>query len=272
MRILLLLALLLSFIGCKEKKEKNDSNPTVEAAPVNNSDAEKSVDFPEALSAIFAAHGGLDSWKSMRTLEFALERRGVQEYHLVDLYSRRDKVRTADYEMGFDGDEVWISDPQESYEGDPVFYHNLMFYFYAMPFVLADSGIHYGETEAIEYGSRSYPGIAISYGAEVGTSPEDEYYIHYDPETGKMAWLGYTVTYRSGEKSDDVRWIRYGDWQEVNGLLLPAEITWHNYEGRDIKDARASVVFSEVKLDGATPDLARYNRPAGARTSLPQRQ
>ena len=166
--------------------------------------------------------------------------------------------------MGFDGNDVWILDPLKVYKGDPIFYHNLMFYFYAMPFVLADDGIAFSDTHALSYEGKEYPGIRISYNSGIGTSPEDEYYIHFDPETFQMAWLGYTVTYKTGEKSDNVKWIRYDDWFSVDGIMLPHSITWHNYDDKTILDARNTVFFENIHFEKRLAGDLIFNKPEGA--------
>ena len=172
--------------------------------------------------------------------------------------------------MGFDGNDVWIEDPDNKYEGDPVFYHNLMFYFYAMPFVLADDGIVYTETEDLVFEDKNFPGIGIGYQANIGTSPKDEYYIHYDPETYQMAWLGYTVTYRTGEESDNIKWIHYGQWLEEDGILLPEAITWYEYEGRTIGAPRSTVRFEDVTLSKKPMASGTFDRPESAEIALPK--
>ena len=105
-----------------------------------------------------------------------------------------------------------------------------MFYFYAMPFVLADPGIIYSKSDDLFFDNKSYPGYRISYNADIGVSPEDEYFIHYDSESYQMEWLGYTVTYFSKEKSTKIKWIRYDDWKEINGLILPKSLAWYELE------------------------------------------
>jgi hypothetical protein len=173
------------------------------------------------------------------------------------------------YTMGYDGENVWILDPEGVYKGDPVFYHNLMFYFYAMPFVLADDGIRYFDTAPLIYEGREYPGLGISYNDGVGTSPEDEYYIHFEPDTHKMAWLGYTVTYRTGKKSDDIHWIRYDDWTDIDGLLLPKSITWHEVVDGKLSGPGNTVNFEEIKLSKSPVDEDIFEKPQGAEIRLP---
>ena len=102
------------------------------------------------------------------------------EKHTIDLHSRKDKVETPPVEIGFDGKDVWLLDEAKAYKGNAELYHNLMFYFYAMPFVLADSGINYKVAEDLVYDGKNYPGIHISYNDGVGASSKDDYYLYYD--------------------------------------------------------------------------------------------
>ncbi len=251
------------FLACKEKKtEMNETEDMQEAKTEMQS---PKVEFPGDLQKVFEAHGGLEAWKAYRTLAYTMPKPENSELHTIDLYNRKDKVETGSYVMGFDGEEVWLQDENEAYEGDPVFYHNLMFYFYAMPFVLADDGIIYSDTEDLVFEGKSYPGMGISYSPGVGTSYKDEYFIHFDPETYEMAWLGYTVTYRSGEKSENVKWIRYDDWTQIEDVKLPQSISWYNYEGREIKDARSKVPFESIQLDKYAKPTAFYDMPEGAK-------
>lgn len=220
--------------------------------------------YPEVLEKVFDAHGGLDIWKKQRTLQYDIPKPNNTETHTTDLWSRKDKVVSEQFTMGFDGQQPWLLDPNTNYQGNVEFYHNLMFYFYAMPFVLADDGIVYGKTDDLVFEGINYPGVRISYNMGVGTSPKDEYFIHFDAKTHQMAWLGYTVTYRSGEKSDNVKWIRYNDWAPVNGLILPKSITWYNYEGREIKDARNTLNFENISINEVSLPNSFYVKPEGA--------
>ncbi|WP_411031524.1 hypothetical protein [Spongiimicrobium sp. 3-5] len=257
MRFLSILGLSLLLLSCKETPKKVDTDmnqSTKEVEAVKN-------DYPEALQQVFDAHGGLASWKAKRSLVYEMPDPENTEIHTTDLYSRKDRIDSPGFSLGFDGEDVWLLDPDDNYKGDPVFYHNLMFYFYAMPFLLADDGIVYSATPALDFEGMQYPGIRISYNAGVGTSYKDEYFIHYHPETNQMAWLGYTVTYRSGEKSDNVKWIRYNDWMEVGDVILPKSITWHAYEGRNIKEAKSTVQFENVSLDETPKPAAFFAKP-----------
>jgi len=260
MKRIFIIAVILTLFGCKETpeetKEKTDAK-VVDAMIVGTPVA--------AINRIFVAHGGLENWKKKRTLSFTLSKPEAPEVHTTDLYSRKEKIEMPEVAMGYDGQYFWLADAKENYTGDPIFYHNLMFYFYAMPFVLGDNGIVYSETEELVFEEKTYPGIRISFDEGVGTSSKDEYFLHYDPETYQMVWLGYTVTYRSGEKSDNVRWIRYDDWMKVDDLILPKSITWHVYEGRSIKEAKNTVSFENVELLNTEKADGFYAKPKNAK-------
>ena len=227
----------------------------------NETEAIEKINYPKTLDSVFDAHGGVSLWKQYRTMTFTIPKDENPETHITDLYSRKDRIVTPNYNMGFDGQRPWLLNKEQAYAGNVEFYHNLMFYFYAMPFVLADDGIHYKEAEPLQYDGISYPGIQITYGEGIGASPKDEYYLHYHPETYQMTWLGYTVTYRTGEDSDNIKWIRYDDWGNFNGLILPNSISWYDYEGMNIKALRNTVKFEQVALAKNKKPEGFYDKP-----------
>ena len=206
------------------------------------------TDYPKTMQMIWNAHGGLEQWRNMKSLYFEIPGDPENERNYVQLKDRRDRIEGNNYTMGYDGDQVWL-EADTTYKGNAEFYHNLNFYFFAMPFVLADDGINYSEIEPLEFDGKMYPGVGISYQEDVGTSPKDEYFIYYDPETSKMSWLGYTVTYFSGEKSSDVHWIRYTAWGDVSGLTLPTTLTWYEQEDGLPSTPKNDKNFINIKLD-----------------------
>jgi len=258
MRILSFLATILFIFSCKQQTPKNTETST-EKVPVTD----VAVAYPEALDNVFAAHGGLDTWKKQRTMQFTLPKPDNPETHTIDLQSRNVHIATDTHRIGYDG-RSWLLDTEGNYKGNPEFYHNLMFYFYAMPFVFADKGVNYSRAEDLVVDGIRYPGIHVSFDVGVGFSSKDEYFLHYDAQTYKMAWLGYTVTYRSGEVSNNINWISYHDWEPLSGLALPKAISWYNNEGRQIKDKRATVVFEERSLTEIAKPYTFYKKPETA--------
>lgn len=246
MRDYLILATLLLINACQANEQTHKSTVSTTNTNSNKSDE---INYPEPLKQVLDTHGGIDHWRSMGSLSFEIVDEGGNEKHFVQLGDRRDRVEGSNFTMGYDGTDVWM-EADSTYKGDPKFYHNLMFYFYAMPFVLADPGINYTPAEPINFEGVTYPGYAIAYEDGVGSSPKDEYYIYFDPESYQMAWLGYTVTYFSGETSEEVSWIRYADWDDFNGIKLPKVITWYEHENGVPTESRGkSSEFTNVKLD-----------------------
>lgn len=261
-KLAFLLLLLLSFTACKDKKTESDSPKQTSAEQPKEVEKPK---YPENLTKVFDAHGGLDTWKTMRTLEFSMEKPDGNEITTTDLKERYSLVEMPKHTIGFDGENVWMKSKENAkYDGNPKFYYNLMFYFYAMPFVLADDGITYSEAKPLTIEGKTFPGIQISYASGIGASPDDQYVLYYDADTNKMAWLAYTVTFGKTEKSTDWHFIKYAQWQEVDGLLLPETMTWYTVENNLPMTAKNNVKFSNISLTTDKMDLRMYMMPDGA--------
>lgn len=246
-------------LSCNETK-KTDKKPVEMQKMV----AVEKANYPAEIVKIFQAHGGLDKWNTQKTLGFIKPNDEGFEHYTIDLKTRNEKVVSENIERGYEGNKTWILDPENNFKGDALFYKNLYFYFYAMPFVFADKGINFSAVDNLEVNGASYPGVKISYNDGVGSSSKDEYYLHYDPATNVMVWLGYTVTYRTGEKSDKISWIHYEEWMDVSGLKLPKSIIWHKVEDNVIKEAVKTVVFENVTLSDKSMENGYYAKPESA--------
>jgi hypothetical protein len=234
-KIIAILVLSIILISCKKEIKKETNTKETKTVKKENS--------PTELAKVFQAHGGIDVWRKAQVLSF---NKG-QEVHTTDLHSRKTVVNHPDYSLGFDGKEVWLSEEKEGiYKGNATFYYNLYFYFYAMPFVLADDGIVYEKVDGITFDGITYPGYKISYKANVGTTPDDNYIVYYNPKTYNMEWLAYTVTFKSKKPSDNYKIIKYNKWENVNGIILPKEITWYKKDenGMPTEPARPSTEFT----------------------------
>ncbi len=232
MKTLVVLVLCFTLAACNQSQKSNSEELSEIADTVEIENNAAIVTFPKYIGSLFEAHGGIARWKTMNNLSFELIKESGNEVHSTDLNSRKVKIEHAKWSIGYDAEQVWLNNKEEdAYNGNARFYHNLYFYFYAMPFIVADPGINYEQlANPLEIDGKRYIGTKISYGDGIGDSPEDEYIVYRDIETGKMAWLAYTVTFMSGEKSDNFKFINYAEWQEINGLLLPKKLTWYNVE------------------------------------------
>jgi hypothetical protein len=259
--ILVLLLSIALFSSCKDSKKEEMLviSDTVDILEV------QSKTYPKELAGIFEKHGGIETWNDINNLCFDIEKPDYVETYTTSLKNRQSKIESEHWSIGNDGEQVWLmQNNEDAYQGNARFYHNLMFYFYAMPFIVSDDGIVYENIPSTELMGQKYAAIKISYDAGVGDSADDEYIIYYDPDSNNMEWLGYTVTYGKEGKNDDWHFIKYNSWQLVNGLTLPKDLVWYNVEdGKPVK-ARNTMTFSKVTATATILESSVFLMPKGA--------
>lgn len=266
MRNLLLgLVLLPLFTQCNDSVDH--SNPErPKSVSVSKNDDQDLSRFPSEFLKVMDAHGGLDQWKKMRSLTYTIVDKMGGEEHLVDLQTRATLIQNQNYKLGYDGNRLWLQ--QDSLFIEPSraeFKYNLMFYFYAMPFVLADPGINYHVEDPVTINGKLLSGIKIGYDNDIGNSPDDEYLMYYDPSTYRMTWLGYTVTYGLNDTSSSWHYIHYDKWQQVNGIMLPKIISWYEVKSNLPNGKKtSSVEFRNVDIDASPMDASTYEKPGRA--------
>jgi hypothetical protein len=221
-------------------------------------------EYPELLSQTLEAHGGLDQWKEMKTLSFEIKKGEKVEKQLIDLENRKVLLTHPDYRLGYDGQEVWITDTAAFGKGSPRFYHNLIFYFFAMPYVLADDGIIYEEKASMILKGKTYDALAVSYEAGIGDAPKDEYIILVDPATKMMEGLLYTVTFFSNEKGKKFNALMYDNWETVNGLKVPGINRGYVYQGDSLAEMRYERSYENINLSNVKSDQSIFEIPEGA--------
>ena len=257
-RLFLPLALVtcLTLSGCSDQDQSDDS--PIASAPSASSD--------DVLDLGISAHGGMGNWKSYGLLEYDLVQGDKREHHIVDMHNRKVLVQGDDYTIGHDGDNAWVFTSNSEYSGRPRFYSSLYFYFFGIPFVLADPGTKRDALEPRVSDGATYDRVKISYEPEIGDSPDDYYIAHFDSQTHRLEYVMYTVTYRSQEPSDNFNAQRYVKWQSVDGLLVPAQMDAY-YWDEDVDafgDKRGETVFENVSFSTTSPDQSVFNVPEGA--------
>lgn len=257
-----LLLLAISMFSCKNEAKKETTNPEV----ISETTVETPTkNYPEALIKVFDAHGGLDTWNSMQSLSYTQVKEGGNTSTITNLKNRNILVDMPEYTIGANNEDVWLNTKgDKKFKGNPRFFYNLMFYFYAMPFVLADDGIIYGDAEPLTFEGVTYPGIKISYQNGVGESSGDDYVLYYNPTTYNMAWLGYTVTYFSKEKSSELHFRRYTGWQNIKGLNVVETMTGYKAENNAPIEAGREDKFTNVKFSKTAPDSMLFKTPETA--------
>ena len=248
MKNLFLFASLIFTLGC----QTNSPKETVSAYQTPSHHV-------ESIRRVFDAHGGYERWSQMNSLSYKRE----EEITITDLKSRKTKLVSPARTIGFDGESVWVF-PDSVDASRARFDHNLYFYFYSMPFVVGDPGAYYEDLKQRELSGKTYNQLKVSYQENVGDSPDDNYIILSDPETDQMEWLMYTVTYRSKEPSEKYSLIKYDNWSEVNGLLLPTAIRWYQFQGDSVGAERSVAVFEDIEVSIEKLDHSLFEIPEGA--------
>ncbi|PQJ72486.1 DUF6503 family protein [Polaribacter butkevichii] len=252
MKKVLLVLMVVFAVSCKNEPKKEIKEEKIAAV--------KKESFPEELGKVFEAHGGIKAWKNAAVLTFT---KG-EEVHTIDLHARKNVINSPKYAVGFNGKEVWLDEVQEgAFKGNPSFYHNLFFYFYAMPFVLSDDGISYKKIAPLTFDGVVYPGYKMSFKANVGSSPDDNYKLYYNPKTYQMEWLAYTATFSTKKPSDKFNVIKYGKWNNVNGLVLPSEIAWYKTDetGIPTEPARPATEFTFASISNKELAASFFEKP-----------
>lgn len=237
----------------------------IACSPAEEKTAETAQAYPDYFQEVLQAHGGLEQWQKMGTLQYRLLKEDDPETHIIDLKSRKDLVKASNYLLGYDGEQVWVSPNKAAFPGkSATFYHNLYFYFLSIPFVLADPGVAYQQLENMELGGQQYRVIEVSFGEGVGDSPEDKYRLLINPETKRLEWLLYTSTFFGRQPSNKFNAQKYEDYQEHRGLLFPHTLTGYAYEGGQIGDVRYVNHFDQIQLKEEQPDQQQFAMPEQA--------
>ena len=256
------LSVLVLSCGQPPKQEESAATKTEDVAP------EKKRTYPETLAKALEAHGGIDHWDSFGTLEYDLKNSMLDtlgvEHQLIDLYSRKVLLNTDYYRLGFDGKEVWITNREAFGRMSPRFYHNLIFYFFGIPYLLADPGINYEDLGRVNVAGKPYDAVKITYNQGVGDSAEDIYIPHFNPETHELELLLYTVTYGDRGKNENYNALLYDNWQTVNGLKVPKTMKGYKYENDSLTTLRYSSEFENVVFKTEVPEASIFEMPEGA--------
>lgn len=260
-KLTILLVVIFITISCKQEVKLEKPIEVVSETPKEEVVTPEPVlqEYPEDIKAVLKAHGGIETFNKQNTMIFEVVKKKPlsAEKHVIDLKNRFARIETDKFTLGFDGKDAWLKQDSTYFKGDPRFYHNLMFYFYAMPFVLGDAGIIYEKVDDLKVGDSSYPGYRISYADGVGDSSKDTYFLYFDATSYQMKYLGYTVTYFTKKANNIVNLIEYSDWNVIEGLTLPKTLTWRKYNDGIVGEVKSEMHFinAVVKKDHPSPSL-----------------
>lgn len=220
-----------------------------------------------ALSATFKAHGGLEQWSRHQTFTYTLDgfplspQVAKPNSSTVDLRNRYNRIESDGYTVGFDGNQAWSTPGPDAVGLPPRFYSLGSFYFIGMPFVFGDPGVIIEDKGTGEFRGKTYRVVKVRYDAGIGHSAEDDYIVFLDPNTNRLALIHHSVT--ELPDVDRVTWV-FDKWQQVNGLHVPAQMTFYAGWNPDNPGEGASFTIENANLSEQAPDPAIYSPLKGA--------
>ena len=220
------------------------------ACTQQNSAPDPRLEQPDEFKKLLDAHGDWSKWVAAKSFSYAMihETNLAWENHYIDLVGRKVRIDADTWQIGNDGKNVWISPNRQAFQGQSVrFYHNLYFYFFSIPYIFTDPGVNVQKTAPRLLNGQSFETFEVTFAQGTGDSSDDKYYLLVDPETGRLAWVLYYVTYfdKSNRKLNA---LKYEDYRDAGGLVFPRILTGYQFENDSTKDIRYQVSFVDVLL------------------------
>lgn len=218
------------------------------------------------------AHGGLKQWQKFAGLEYNLTTGDKTIYQLTDLYTRHAYHRFPDFTLGYDGKTGWATADFDKIPGkSPLFYHNLDFYFFGLPFLLADPGTVHEYLGRQTVSGREYEVVRVGYQSGVGLVSDDVYILYMDAATYQMEILRYSVTYFNRANADKFSAKVYSGWKWVQGLLVPGKMENMNWTDGNLGESKGSFrTFSDIHFLKKAPSTEWFAPPKGANLEVPE--
>jgi len=215
-----LLALTFGMIGCESKDSNQGSGEKNEAR--------------QLVMESIEAHGGKEKWYASGQLQFRWK------YHMTDKGPNAivDTIQTIDpstlavvhevvgrdVRFGMsDNGEVWIRPSGAEFSPPPRFWALTPFYFVGIPFVFNDPNANFELlSETMEFESKNYTQVKVTYNQAAGDSPDDYYVLLIDQETNLVRGAYYTVTSElvAPDGPGPPKFITLDNLQDVGGVLL----------------------------------------------------
>ncbi len=247
--IVCVVAIVVGLVSCSAPNQKQ-----------NQGESQSREAFPEAFDQALKAHGGLEQWNAYGTLTFDEISGEDTVFHLIDLKNRNERMeKKGAYKIGFTQDTVVVYPTPDSFPAkNPRFYHNLRFYFFAIPFVTADAGAHQHSMPPAELQGVTYNRVKITFGDGVGIAPKDQYVLWFEQDTHRLKMINYSVTYFDESRAEQYNAIVYSQWQEVGGLIVPLEMTGYKWEDGQLGEERYRKYTQNVRFAESRPSASVF--------------
>jgi len=242
--------------------------------------------FPERFTApVEAAHA--DSvWQRKEALAAGLTVRFGGQTHLRGQMLMETEGRRVRLDLGgdtvavFDGDTAWVAPDSAAL---PRARFNLLTwpYFAAAPYKLDDPGtqlqrrgrmpVRQAPARDDAASDRTMPAARLTFTAGTGDSPDDWYMLYRDPQSARLAAMGYVATYGAATaESATPQAIVYDDYQDVGGVPVPT--AWVFYDWSKEKGPHGEPVGRATLRNlrfTSPPDSAFAPPPGAERSAMP---
>lgn len=231
-----------------------------------NSVPDSRLNQPEEFKKLLDAHGDWTKWIEAESFSFAMVHETTLEWenHYLSLTDGKTRIDADLFQAGNDGEKVWISPNRQSFPGQSVrFYHRLYSTFLSIPYILTDTTTTVKKIENQVFNGKSYEALEAKLIPASHPGPSDRYVLLTDPETGKLAWVLFAVTYfDKGNQTQEA--LSYEDYRDAGGLIFPRVITGYQIENDSSKKIRYQVSFSDVFLVNESLENSLFKMPKTA--------
>jgi hypothetical protein len=228
-----------------------------------NSVPDPRLNQPEEFKKLLDAHGDWTKWIKAKSFSFAMVHETTLEWenHYLSLTDGKTRIDADLFQAGNDGEKVWISPNRQSFRGQSVrFYHRLYSTFMSIPYILTDTTTRVKKIDNHTFNGKSYEALEANLTPGNHPGPSDRYILLSDPETGRLAWVLFAVTYF--DKGNQVQEaLSYEDYRDAGGLIFPRVITGYQIENDSSKKIRYQVSFSDVFLVNEPLEKSLFEMP-----------
>jgi len=239
-------------LGCESQKVDSEES---------KAEAAEALETPKIISQIEQAHKRED-WYQEELISFDLSLKfgGKQRFKgNIQMTPDGGLVRMEDSSkvMIWDGEQAWIAP-------DTIEYQRARFdvltwsYFFAAPYKFSDPGTNINAIEERPLTGKSYPSFKLTFGENVGDSPDDWYVVYQDRESDLLVGMAYIVTYsKSQDKAEeDPHMITYELYQKMASYPIASQWkfwSW-NQEG-ELKKQLGEANISNFKIGDFSTEL-----------------
>ncbi|MFC5193641.1 hypothetical protein ACFPIK_17845 [Algoriphagus aquatilis] len=221
---------------------------------------------PEEFKKLLDAHGDWTKWVAAESFSFAMVHETTLEWenHYISLTDGKTRIDADLFQAGNDGEKVWVSPNRQAFPGQSVrFYHRLYSTFLSLPYILTDTSTQVKKIENQTFNGTSFEAFEATLKPGTHPGPSDRYVLLKDPETGRLAWVLYAVTFF--DKGNQVQEaLSYQDYRDAGGLVFPRVITGYQIENDSSKRIRYQASFSDVFLINEKLENSLFEMPKKA--------